>query len=827
MTPILREYLLKGVFLGLWAYLAVVHLGAAPPPAEPDWARFGRVLGVLGVGLAAGLLVGAVVQVRRGFSPARNPAGFWLTVLMESPLWIYLGVVGGLGVGLVAVYDPHPGRDWLAYFVAGGLVLGYGFYQLRQVKEWGWRFGIAAGIGAALVYFALTYVDLLPELADPAARRAFGWVVLIGLPFFYLLTFCGEAEESEVEIAALCAGLGVGLALLGLDSGTNLLGGKLVLLVPVIVYFVYATRVLPGLRVFKHALRGYTALHIGRHVEAAVSFKRALRLDPTNRLATDGLWALHRRVDVTRLPPDADLLRHLDYDFCLDRATAALLGDRPPTPAARAEAFAMLDLVERQKPALLARVDYLRAVGQTHAREFAAAAAILARLLDPETPYDTAGRRAVLFPAWDLALRLHPELVRRLGPAELARPGRRMEAIGATERRLAEAPADPVADELKTVLYAGLAEEEFVADAASGPPADFNYDYVEQLGLALADDPDPGKRDRGLAFLRIAGRGLPARGPGIFTRLADATARLGRPDEARGYLEQVKRTGLQVGPKNLAEDQRALYFDALRRLAEGAEARGEYEAAADDLRLSLEGGRNELETYRKMADLYERAKNPLNALLMTETALVYDGKDRDLLARKDKYYYSVDPDRLAAVKDKVEPYFDTDYCVRKARQVLDGREADADLLDWALHLTRLAKVMRPTSNAVRYAEARGLLRKGDRDAALQVLEDLRESKPGSGDEEDAWYGGLKLLADLYINDYDRPDLAVRCYLDYRDYTKSGADTLYQIARCYEAMGDSRNALSFYETVTAYDQHPRYWDATEAVRRLKEGGTAAR
>jgi tetratricopeptide (TPR) repeat protein len=820
MNPILRENLLKGVFLGLWAYLAV-----AQPPAAPDWPRFWLVIGITGAGFGIGLLVGAGLQVARGFRPGRHPAGFLLAVLMESPLWIYLGVVGGLGVGVVAdrvMHSPTPDKDWLAYFSIGGAVLGYGFYQLRQVTDWAWRFGLATAIGAALVYVALEYLALVPGLDDPAARANLGVYLLIGLPFFLLLAVCGETDVSEIEIAAFCAGLGIGLDLLGLSSGSNLFAGKLILLVPLLLYVACATRFLPKFRAFRHTLRGFSALHGGRHIEAIVAFKNVLRIEPRNPLATEGLWTLHQRVDVTKLPPDAELLKHLDYDFCLERASAYLLGERPPTGDERAKAFAMLDLVERQRPALLARVDYLRTVGLTHAKQFDEAAGYLARLLNPETPYESAVRKPVLFPAWDLALRLHPELVKRLGPAELARPGRRMEAIGATERRLAEAADDPAAGELKTVLYAGLSEEEFVGDAASGPPTDFNYDYVEQIGLALADDADPAKRDRGMAFLRIAGRGLPHRGPGIFARLADLAAKLGRADEARGYREQVKRSGLLVGgPRALADDQRALYFEALKALAADEEARGDYEAAVGDLRLYMEGGRNELETYRKMADLYEKGKDPLNALLMTETGLVYNGKDRDLLARKDKYYYSVEPARLAGVKDKVEPFFDVDYCVRKARQVLDQREADVDLIDWSLHLTRLAKVMRPQNQAVRYAEARGLLRKGEKEPALQILEDLHDTKPGSGDEEDAWYGATKTLGDLYLNEFNRPDLAVKCYLDYRDYSKSGADTLFQIARCYEAMGDTKNALTFYETVTAYDQHPRYWEATEAVRRLKQ------
>jgi len=32
------------------------------------------------------------------------------------------------------------------------------------------------------------------------------------------------------------------------------------------------------------------------------------------------------------------------------------------------------------------------------------------------------------------------------------------------------------------VLYSQLTEPEFVSAAANGPPADFNYEYVEQLG---------------------------------------------------------------------------------------------------------------------------------------------------------------------------------------------------------------------------------------------------------------------------------------------------------------------------------------------------------
>jgi tetratricopeptide (TPR) repeat protein len=121
---------------------------------------------------------------------------------------------------------------------------------------------------------------------------------------------------------------------------------------------------------------------------------------------------------------------------------------------------------------------------------------------------------------------------------------------------------------------------------------------------------------------------------------------------------------------------------------------------------------------------------------------------------------------------------------------------------------------------VQLMAARGLLRQGQRDEALHILEDVREQKPSGTAEQDAWYQATKLLADLYLDELDRPDLAVGCYSDYRNYSKSGADTLYNLARAYEAKGDLANAIKFFDAVTAYDQHPKYWDAKNAVSRLK-------
>ncbi|HEY2786074.1 MAG TPA: tetratricopeptide repeat protein [Fimbriiglobus sp.] len=818
MRSVQFEYVLKGVFLGLWTFV-----GLRQDPANPSWNDLLRVVAWMSGGLGIGLCVSCIWQLVRGYRPGANPVGFLILVLLEGSFWIYLGIVGGLAAGIL---DDRPDTSnphdyWLGYCAVGGAVLGFGFYQLRQVKAWTWRFGLAAAMGALLVAVAIFSIDSPDRLniTDQTARHTLGYFVLLGLPFFYLLTFCGDAEESEIEIAALCAAMALGFWLTQAAKGTF---EGVCFLGPALLYFVYSTRWLPGLKVFKHTLRGYGHLHVGRIRDALASFRRAREINPKSQLATDGLWELHKRVDIQSLANDPAALELLDYGFCLDRAGTLLIGSGTPTAKARAEADGMLELVARQKPDTAARVDYLRAVSQTHAKHFDTAADTLRRLLDPETPYDARLRKSVLFPAWDLALRLHPELVSRLGEAEVAKPGRRIEAIGAVERILRNAPDDPSAVELKRLLYANLTEPEFVSAAASGPPTDFNYDYVEQLGLALVDDADPGQKARGKAFLRIAGRGLPDRGPAIFRKLADATD---DPDEARGYKEQVKRAGVTVGPKNLAPDMRATYFQTLSELVTDADARGDYDAAIGDLRLYMENGKNELDGYRKLAGLYEKNRDPLNALLMTETGLIYNGKDPDFLAKKDKYYYSVEPDRLEKVRDKVQGYFDVDYCVGKATQILSQKEPDLDTLDWGYHLVTLAGVVKPKHAGVMVAKARLLLRKGDRQDGIRILEDVREIPKSKVDDEEAWYTATRILGDLYLNELERPDLAVQCFLDFKDHQKAGADTLYKIAQCYEAMKEPKKAIQFYETVTAYEGHPKYWDATEAVRRLKEGTTA--
>ncbi len=885
-TPFV-EASFKGVFLGLWVFFAL-----QVPSTRPDaWIDILWVVGWVCVGLVLGLIGGAILQMSRGLRPWQNRVAFPLLVLLESPTFIYAGITLGLVIGVVSGMpgaepwsgklaglfgltfediehttsrmlpsdDPRKGKlpgDWLGSCALGGFVLGIAMLRFRQLDSR--RFLIGAGIIAVVVYLVGKfvsggYIANLPSLDNPDARFHVGLYILMGLPFFYLLTFCGVDDESEAEIMVLCAALGASLQLMNLSSSIPDVGQYAAMLLSLAVYWVYVTRIMPGLRVFKHVLRGYAYMNLGQLRLAIGFFRRATELAPQSELANQGLLTLHNNLTLAKLDSDPELADTLDFALCLDRATALLMPPTPPpTPDQRTEAERFLTLVEQKKPAYSARVDYLHVISLIHAKQYDHAAEILSRLLSPETPgYHPKVRRHVLYDAWDLALRVHPKLVERLGWNELNKPGRRMEAIAALERKLREEPNNPTAKEYKTLLYAQLGENEFIAAAVGGMPKEFSYEYVEQLGLALVDDADPDRRERGMGYLRIAGRGLADRGPGIFFKLAQVYEKHRDPENARRSLESAKQIGQAVGPRNLAKDQRQCYHDALRKLAASAEGDGNallaqaeeakangnaptaaakeaeahqhFELAIDELRQYQEdGGPAALESYRKLAELYGKTHDAMNALLMTETGLTYNSTDSDLLRKKDSYYYSVEPEKLEKVKDRVVRWFDVSYCVRKAMSVLNTKEGGVELLDWAAHLAMLARIMKPTSNGVRLVEARVLLRRGDREAGLTILEDIREAEKGSGEDQEAWYTTTKLLGQLYLEELSRPDLALRCYLDYKDYHKSGADTLYHIARCYEAQGDTANAAKVYLAVTGYEGHPLYWDAKDALNRLGKG-----
>jgi tetratricopeptide (TPR) repeat protein len=823
------EYIWKGIYLGLLLF-AALH--------EPDW----RVLGLVNLCTLAGLVVclgiAAVRKLGQGYRVRGRAVPFLLFLLLDSPSLVYAGILAGTVLGILYfVPDAAPAEEpvWrqLLLFAGGGAVLGCLFGALRTVRQRAARIGLNLALAVVLVAGALalfgTFTDLglqLPfALPQPKMVPIFAAQLLIGIVVFYILTFAGREEESEVEIGAMCAALGLSLWMLTDDSHAPPALRSLSFVVPVALFALYTTRVLPGLRVFKHALRGLNYLQLGRFRLSLLSLRRALQLDPRNKLARDVLWGVHRAIDYSQLPHDPELLALIDLDVCMQRA-GDLLVQGSPSPARLQEAHRLLDLVMAQRPAWAPQVQYWKAVAYTHAREYDRAAAELQQVLDHSTyPVDDPVRHAVLLQAWQLALALHEELRRRVGLPQLAQAGRRMEAIAAVERHLAGNPNDQSVWNLKQQLYQDLTEAEYhhAAGADDVAAPHFDHAYAQQLGLALIND--PARWQRGGEYLRMAARGMPTSGISLFVQVAQANQRAGNAEGARHHYELAKRTGRSVGPKNLPDEERATYFNTVKLLADDALARGDVDPAVENYQLFAESERSGVETLRVLAGLYERKGDALAALRVTEQALAYQARDKDLLDRKDRYYYSVMPDQLRARLEAVRGTFDVGYCLRKARSVLEMKNLDADLLDWAQHLIELARVAQPDGVTPRLLLARARLRRGEVQEAAALLEEVRNPKPerfASEDEEEAWFLCCRLLGDLYLNELNRPDQAVPCYADFRKSSKSGADTIYKLGRCYEQLGDVARARRYYEQVTGYEGHPLVMDARDALYRLQTG-----
>src|SRR5262249_43859793 len=291
---------------------------------------------------------------------------------------------------------------------------------------------------------------------------------------------------------------------------------------------------------------------------------------------------------------------------------------------------------------------------------------------------------------------------------------------------------------------------------------------------------------------------------------------------------RVCRAGEAVGPKNLATDDRHLFFGVVKAVAEDAMKHDEVDRALEFFHLYTQYERAGLETYRKLAELYEQKKDPWSGLDCTMQGLQYDGQDKDLLAKKDRYYYSINPEELAPRWENIKKWFDPDYCKAKARFLLDKGGEDLELLDWAEHLLKLAARVQSDGIEVRMLQARLLRRRGEVGKAAALFEEIRNSKPEkfpSRDEEEAWYLTCRLLGDMVL--HEKPELAVQCFQDYRKSSKSGADTVYKMGLAYEQLGDVARAVKCYKQVAAFDSHPLAPEANDALHRLGASARSAR
>jgi len=806
------ESILKGIFLGLLCFVAV---------QESDWTGF-AIAGGLGLGgLATAISVAAWRRLKEGYRVKGGILPFILFATLEGSELVYTGVLVGLAAAAIYL---HQVNSW--YLVAaaiGGAGIGIQGGFLRQVKDPRMRVGLSLAGAGVLTSIVLLWLGVFGDFGERIglisplrSNTVFAAQILLGIPLYFFLTIAGRDEESEADVAAMCALLALGIAPLTDKAGYQTTGFVAALM----VYFWYVFQIVPRVRVYKDVLRGYCFESMARHRQAILSFQRALERDPGNMMAREGIWSVHRSLDPNKLAGDTETLSALDVDMCLERVGALLL-DAGPSPARLEESRRLLELVLNQRPAMRAIVHYWRAVANTHERRFDDASSELEQVLDPSTyvPNDVC-RKAILLPAWQLALKLHPELARRVGTPQLAMPGRRMEAIAAVERHLKDHAEDADVWGFKRVLYQDLQEADYDAAAVSGAGGEFDHGYAHQLGLALVNEAE--RWQRGCEFLRIAARGLPAHGPSILCQIAQAYQKHGDGEKAWNYYELAKKAGRAAGPKNLPDEERQIYYSALKLLGDGAMAHNRLDLAIENYQLYAEYERAGLETLRTLADLHERQGDPLAALRVTEQALLYNAKDKDFLARKDRYYYSVLPDHLKARLDSIRIGFDVDYCLRKARALLDAKSWDLETLDWAQHLAELALVVQPVSLPAKVLLARARLRRGEKEEAVATLEEMHKNKPESfatGEDEEAWYHACKLLGELYLNDLGRPDAALECFKTFRQSSKSGADTLFKIGQAYEQLGDCARAAKFYKHVIAFEGHPLAPDAHDALQRL--------
>ncbi len=811
------EFLLKGVYLGLLVMIAWLE------PTLDELALIG--LATMG-GLVLFLGVAAVRKYREGFRPKGNWLGYLVFMLLENPGMVYAGVLVGLSAGAVFTFNRR-GEDAITLEalapVLGGGMLGAIFYNLRFVRQPMYRLWLSLAMAAILIGAAMAFYYFKPDAISDVQRTKIGMLLLIGIPGFFLLTFAGLVEETEIEIGAMCAALGVGLWCL-LAGASMAASSAVVVLMPAGIFFVYTTRILPWLRVFKHSLRGLSYRRMGHTRLALMSLGRALELDPGDRLARHEMWDLHRDLDFASLENDPDLVPFLHFDFCLERISQML--QTRPNAHDLAEIVKMLDLIEREQPGKAPICAYWRAVARLHERDYDESARLLFGILQlPQ--YYTPERQAIHYAAWQLAMYGHPEMTQRVGQVLLPRPGQHMDAIAAVETQLARTPDDPTAKEMKRHLYSELTEREYWSIAQPGqPPPMLDHEYARAGGAALLADAE--QWQRGCAYLRIAANGLPLQAATLYIQIAQAHEKHGDKDGLWQNYQKAMQLGRAIGVENLQPADKEALFATVKKIGEQALAENRIDAALEAFKFYSQNENAGIETYRILADLFEKKHDVWLALHCCEHALSYNPEDRDLLARKDRYYYSIQPDELQARIESVRKWFDPQYCRDKARWVLEKGGGDAELLDWAAHLTQLALIAQPGSHAARLLKARVCRLRGETTEAVALLEDIRQHKPekfANEEEEKAWYFAHRMLGDLYLD--EKPDQAILCYTEFRQSDEAGADTSYKLGRAYEACGDLARAAACYEEVTAYERHPLFYEAREALERVRRGVPAAR
>jgi tetratricopeptide (TPR) repeat protein len=809
IRPMIKTYATRLELLGKGtavAYLVVLGLTG-------DWLASLLMVGAGLLGLLAAGLTGQRNSSNRPLMNA-NPLVALIYPLIQKPDRVALGLIGGMTFGaIIAITVQHWPALALGYVIIGGLLIAgilFGFKQIHNeqlLRPTSLSFvGISVGLG---IWLISTYLD----------AKSLGFLsihLLLGIVVLYLLVWIGRTEETEAEVSLACVLLG--LALWCFFPG---LGYVMGIAIPLVVYLAYTQFMLHPAQSFHAELQGLSAAQQGDTIQAMSALRHALELQPRNRSARAALWQVHRQIDLHEVHQDERLLKLIDFDMCLQRARDLLFADQVPANAIQ-EAKQLLNLVADQRPEQLPAVLYYRAVAHTHERDYDKAEADLSSLLDPAHfgPDQQAGREGILLAAWQLALTQHGELKKRVGEP-LLQSGKRMDAIAAVEKRAKQRPLDEVEQELKKLLYSGLTLEDYNREAGAAALQQamiFDHKYLYERALECLDDADTWQR--GADWLRIAVRGQPRHAPAVMKLVAEAAARHGQPVQEAQALAEVKAWAKLLGVKELSAESKTAYFSTIWQLGESAYREGRLDEAIENLVLCIENPDCAADTLRLIAECYEKKGDVLNTLWYNEQCLLYDAKNTTDLERRSRVYYSLNPDDVRRHAAKLEKVIDQKYLSDKSKELLELKNTTAEQHEWGRHLAEVLIAIAPDRITGWVLLGRAQLRLGQSANAVEVLEKAyqmgKSKKPGGDDQED-WYLACRILGDYYLQQ-ERFAEALACFSDYRQSTKSGADTLFKLGQAAERLGELTKAKNYYEHANMFD-HPNKYEVNMALDRI--------
>jgi tetratricopeptide (TPR) repeat protein len=302
--------------------------------------------------------------------------------------------------------------------------------------------------------------------------------------------------------------------------------------------------------------------------------------------------------------------------------------------------------------------------------------------------------------------------------------------------------------------------------------------------------------------------------------VADAAARYGQTSEEGRALAEVKGWAKLLGSNELSAESKAAYFSTIRQLGEAAYRDGRLDEAIENLILCIENPDCAADTLRLIAECYEKKGDVLNTLWYNEQCLLYDAKNPTDLDRRSRVYYSLTPDEVRKHAGKLEKVIDQNYLASKTRELLELKNATAEQYEWARHLAEILLAIAPERITGWVLLGRAQLRLGNSVNAVEVLEkayQLGKSKKQGGEDLEDWYLACRILGDYYLQQ-ERFAEALASFSDYRQSTKSGADTLFKLGQAAERLGELTKAKNFYEHANMFD-HPNKYEVNLALDRI--------